>query len=42
MIGRLLAALVHWLDRPRLAPLPPTQAVSEHWLRTHVYTDGHS
>jgi hypothetical protein len=38
----LIVAVLRWLERPRLAPLPPTQTVSERWLRLHVYTDGHS
>jgi hypothetical protein len=35
-----VVALLRWLERPRLPPLPPTQTVSEHWLKTHFYTDG--
>lgn len=40
MIARLLATLVHWLQHPLVAPRPPAQFVSEHWLKTHFYLDG--
>jgi hypothetical protein len=39
LVDRVVAVL-RWLERPRLAPLPPVQTVSEHWLKTHFYTDG--